>query len=257
MFKKSIVRFGKITEIQGHINGPAQIFYMDDAATEPGSGYWGRLGKGVTAWRVPCKVLRPTGPDGSFSAMDDQAVAIGKFIAENLRMGVPVFICCDHAEIRSPAVAMGLSEIAEGRVVGVNGEEIPPLGTFGGRTAGIIASTLDDILDRLQEIKEVEAQIGIEMPSVIVVDGVTVTELSETIARIKDEGLPFEESEIGGYLIYCPKGRIQLSAVYGTERMVTLYIQAHRRHPVHVVSEILTKILPKGKYSSNNILTGK
>ena len=58
---------------------------------------------------VPFKILSPTGPEGSFTDIDEQAEQIGRYIAANLPKDKNVFVHCTYGEQRSPAVARAIA----------------------------------------------------------------------------------------------------------------------------------------------------
>lgn len=110
-----------------------------------------------TGWKkhlsIKFNTLSPTGPEGSFKDMDDQAKNLARKLKPHLEGVEKIIVHCQYGEIRSAAVATGIYfsarfgpgwELYEIDSKGNWSEaDIPHMDTFGGRTYSNIASILE------------------------------------------------------------------------------------------------------------------
>lgn len=97
------------------------------------------------------KVLELSGPLGSFKEMDDQAAELADDMFESIDGAEKVIVVCQHGEIRSRAVATGISfsDLGDRNIYEINSDGIWVDGksaggsTFSGRTYSIITRTID------------------------------------------------------------------------------------------------------------------
>ncbi len=110
-----------------------------------------------TGWKnhlsMKFSVLRPSGPEGSFAPIDDQAKSLAKQLKPHLEGVEKIIIHCEAGEIRSVAVATGIYVWAHRKLDTVELYEIhsngswmetdfPHTDTFGGRTYSWISRIL-------------------------------------------------------------------------------------------------------------------
>lgn len=107
------------------------------------------LGGWKAALSIKFDVLSPEGPRGEFKPIDDQARRLATQIFPYVNGCESVIVFCEYAEIRSPAVALGIAysrlnadlfQIVKKKYVE---PDIKAVGTFSGRTTGWISRVID------------------------------------------------------------------------------------------------------------------
>lgn len=146
------IKFAPIgTKARDAVTTKTVLLYMDAFAFESREVIGHDFKHGSRLFSIPCKVLRSEGPQGSFAPIDNQAKRVGmeimtiidKITKEEGEV-TDIMVLCDHAEIRSPAVAMGLAFGYGVKASGLNNERPSTASTFAGRTASWIHDIVDD-----------------------------------------------------------------------------------------------------------------
>lgn len=241
------IKFGRMTAgIDKHIGPNTDVFYLNtfipEAAEYQGHGF----GEDRRTFAIPCEVLTPVGREGSFELMDNQAKAVAKSIMEFHIPGRDIIVLCDNAEIRSPAVALGLA-----LAFGVNHE---PIGgatmpdhssTFSNRTTGWVHDTVEEILKEKERADAalIQAKIAqFPQPNIFIKPEKSVDDFARLLSNCVAAGWTYGRTSSGGIDVFTPDGVITFHIVFNDKGVGTPHIASSRQNNVAKIGQHLSTL---------------